>query len=111
MCSFESPVSVQKEILQLKALLDSAYQELYGQPAAPALAIRANNSTVSIDLETKPADDTAMIRSQQRSRAVLLQPCLINSKTQDSNRFGTSFSPFIFESYALSCSDSNWKAR
>lgn len=69
----------QDEVRQLKELLDSAYQELYGQPAAPTLACSTNHAAVAIDMDS---DDVTERRPQLRSRTVLLQPCLSNSKSQ-----------------------------
>jgi hypothetical protein len=69
----------QDEVRQLKELLDSAHQELYGQPAAPTLACSTNRAAVAIDMDS---DNVTERRPQLRSRTVLLQPCLSNSKSQ-----------------------------
>jgi hypothetical protein len=94
---FISHVFYQEEVRQLKALLNSAYQEMYGQAAAPTSALRTNHSTIEMDFDPQPAADTLQNRPQQPSRAVMLQPCLTNSKTQNPTRSGR---------YAFTCCSS-----
>ena len=75
---------LQEEVCRLKELLAAAYQELYGQPAAPTLAFDTDHTAVAIDLHSALAGDVVHNRPQQRTRAVLLQPCLTSSKTPES---------------------------
>ncbi len=76
---------LQEEVCRLKELLAVAYQELYGQRESPTLSFDTDHTAVAIDLDSALAVDvTVDNRPQQRTRAVLLQPCLTSSKTPES---------------------------
>ena len=67
----------QEVISQLKMRLDSAYQELYGQPDIPSVASKTNQPAVEIEVDSKSGavSRVSESRPQQLSR-VMLQPCL-----------------------------------
>lgn len=69
--------SFQEVIRQLKMRLDSAYQELYGQPDIPSVASKTNQPAVEIEVDSKSGavGRVSESRPQQLSR-VMLQPCL-----------------------------------
>ena len=70
----------QEEVRQLKIRLDSAYQELFGQPDVRSLT--SNHPAVEIEIDSKSSGVSGS--RLQLSRAITLQPCLsLTSKTKE----------------------------
>jgi hypothetical protein len=68
--------SFQEVIRKLQMRLDSAYQELYGQPDIPSVASKTNQPVeIEVDSKSGAVGRVSESRPQQLSR-VMLQPCL-----------------------------------
>ena len=102
--------SFQEVIRKLQMRLDSAYQELYGQPDVPSLASKTNHPAVEIEIDSKSESKGSR---PQLSRAITLQPCLSSTlRTKESNLKGTHSSCFVWlHLLNFACCRSLWRSQ